>query len=36
VMPRDYKKVLTVMAAASAEGLNESDTAQRIMEAARG
>jgi glutamate synthase (NADPH/NADH) large chain len=36
VMPRDYKKVLTVMEAARAEGLNESDTAQRIMEAARG
>jgi glutamate synthase (NADPH/NADH) large chain len=36
VMPRDYKKVLTVIEAARAEGLNESDTAQRIMEAARG
>jgi glutamate synthase (NADPH/NADH) large chain len=36
VMPRDYRKVLTVMEAARAEGLNESDTAQRIMEAARG
>jgi glutamate synthase (NADPH/NADH) large chain len=36
VMPRDYKKVLTVMAAAKAEGLNEADTSARVMEASRG
>ena len=36
VMPRDYKKVLTVMAAARAEGLDESETAARVMEASRG
>jgi glutamate synthase (NADPH/NADH) large chain len=36
VMPRDYKKVLTVMAAARAEGLDEADTAARVMEASRG
>jgi len=36
VMPRDYKKVLSVMAIAKAEGLNEADTANRVMEASRG
>jgi glutamate synthase (NADPH/NADH) large chain len=36
VMPRDYKKVLTVMAAAKAEGLDEAQTADRVMEASRG
>ena len=36
VMPRDYKKVLTVMEVARNEGLNETETAHRIMEAARG
>lgn len=36
VMPRDYKKVLTVMEVARKEGLNEAETAHRIMEAARG
>jgi glutamate synthase (NADPH/NADH) large chain len=36
VMPRDYKKVLAVMATAKAEGLNEADTANRVMEASRG
>ena len=36
VMPRDYKKVLTVMAAARAEGLDEAGTAARVMEASRG
>jgi glutamate synthase (NADPH/NADH) large chain len=36
VMPRDYKKVLAVMAAAQAEGLNEAETANKVMEASRG
>jgi glutamate synthase (NADPH/NADH) large chain len=36
VMPRDYKKVLNVLAAAKAEGLDEEATANRVMEAARG
>ena len=36
VMPRDYKKVLTVIEAARTEGLDDNQTAQRIMEAARG
>jgi glutamate synthase (NADPH/NADH) large chain len=36
VMPVDYKRVLTVMAAAEAEGLDEAETVERIMEAARG
>jgi glutamate synthase (NADPH/NADH) large chain len=36
VMPRDYKKVLAVMATAKAEGLNEAETANRVMEASRG
>lgn len=36
VMPRDYKKVLTVMAAAKSEGLSEEETADRVMEASRG
>jgi glutamate synthase (NADPH/NADH) large chain len=35
-MPRDYKKVLAVMAAAQAEGLNEAETANKVMEASRG
>jgi glutamate synthase (NADPH/NADH) large chain len=35
-MPRDYKKVLNVLAAAKAEGLDEEATANRVMEAARG
>ncbi len=36
VMPRDYKKVLNVLAIAKAEGLDEEATANRVMEAARG
>jgi glutamate synthase (NADPH/NADH) large chain len=36
VMPRDYKKVLAVMATAKAEGLDEAETANRVMEASRG
>ena len=36
VMPRDYKKVLAVLEQARADGLNEEQTADRVMEAARG
>jgi glutamate synthase (NADPH) large chain len=36
VMPRDYKKVLTVIEAAHKDGLDEAETSHRIMEAARG
>ena len=36
VMPTDYKRVLTVMAAAEAEGLDEDTTMQRVMEASHG
>lgn len=36
VMPRDYKKVLDVMAKAKVEGLDEEATAERVMEASRG
>jgi len=36
VMPQDYKRVLEVMAKARTEGLNEQDTLDRVMEAARG
>jgi glutamate synthase (NADPH/NADH) large chain len=36
VMPRDYKSVLAVLAAAKAEGLTEEQTSDRVMEAARG
>ena len=35
VMPRDYKRVLTVMAQAESEGLDEEATVERVMEAAR-
>jgi hypothetical protein len=35
-MPRDYKSVLAVLAAAKAEGLTEEQTSDRVMEAARG
>ncbi len=35
VMPVDYKRVLTVMADARAEGLDETETVNRVMEAAR-
>ncbi|MEM9041972.1 MAG: glutamate synthase large subunit [Actinomycetota bacterium] len=35
VMPRDYKRVLTVMANAEADGLDEQATVERVMEAAR-
>jgi glutamate synthase (NADPH/NADH) large chain len=36
VMPKDYKRVLTVMQAADAEGLDEATTLTRVMEAAHG
>ena len=36
VMPRDYRGVLNVIAKAQAEGLNEDQTNERVMEAARG
>ncbi len=36
VMPRDYKSVLTAIAAAKAEGLNEEETNRRVMEVAHG
>ena len=35
VMPTDYKRVLTVIAQAEAEGLSEDETTARIMESAR-
>jgi hypothetical protein len=35
-MPKDYKRVLTVMQAADAEGLDEATTLTRVMEAAHG
>ena len=36
VMPRDYKRVLQVIAAATAEGLSDDETSRRIMAAAQG
>ncbi|MEY3640299.1 MAG: hypothetical protein RLZZ199_104 [Actinomycetota bacterium] len=36
VMPRDYRSVLNVIATAKADGLNEDQTNERVMEAARG
>ena len=36
VMPTDYKRVLTVLAAAAAEGLAEDAALQRVMEASHG
>jgi glutamate synthase domain-containing protein 3 len=36
VMPRDYRGVLDVIAKAKADGLNEEQTNERVMEAARG
>jgi glutamate synthase (NADPH/NADH) large chain len=36
VMPRDYKRVLQVLEEASAKGLNEDETAEMVMEVARG
>jgi glutamate synthase (NADPH/NADH) large chain len=36
VMPRDYRGVLNVIAKAKADGLNEEQTNERVMEAARG
>ncbi|HSM65923.1 MAG TPA: glutamate synthase large subunit [Ilumatobacteraceae bacterium] len=36
VMPKDYKRVLTVIAESKAAGLDEAQTVDKIMEAARG
>ncbi|MBA3803831.1 MAG: hypothetical protein H0X22_13155, partial [Acidimicrobiia bacterium] len=36
VMPSDYKRVLTVMAGAEADGLDEEATMRRVMEASHG
>jgi glutamate synthase (NADPH) large chain len=36
VMPTDYKRVLTVMRDAESAGLSETETLDRVMEAARG
>jgi len=36
VMPVDYARVLDVMKQAEADGLNEQETLDRVMEAARG
>jgi glutamate synthase (NADPH/NADH) large chain len=36
VMPTDYRRVLDVMAAAEAEGLDEERTLARVMEASHG
>jgi len=36
VMPVDFKRVLSVMAQAESEGLDEAETVNRVMEAARG
>ena len=36
VMPQDYKRVLAVMAEATAEGLSEDETLTRVMAAAHG
>ena len=36
VMPRDYRRVLDALAAASAEGLGEAEALDRVMEMSRG
>jgi len=36
VMPRDYRRVLDALAAASAEGLGETEAMERVMELSRG
>ncbi|HSL73341.1 MAG TPA: glutamate synthase large subunit [Ilumatobacteraceae bacterium] len=36
VMPKDYKRVLTVIAESKAAGLDDAETVDKIMEAARG
>jgi glutamate synthase (NADPH/NADH) large chain len=36
VMPRDYKRVLTVMKQAEEQGLGEAETLERVMETAHG
>ncbi len=35
VMPTDYKRVLTVMKQAAADGLDDEQTMHRVMEASR-
>jgi glutamate synthase (NADPH) large chain len=36
VMPQDYQRVLSVMAASATSGLSEDETLARVMEAAHG
>ena len=36
VMPRDYRRVLTVMKDASAAGLSEEETLVKVMESVHG
>ena len=36
VMPRDYRRVLDALAAASADGLGETEAMERVMELSRG
>ena len=36
VMPLDYRRVLEVMRQAEADGLDEDETLQRVMESAHG
>jgi hypothetical protein len=36
VLPRDYARVMTVLAKASADGLSEEETSQRVMESVHG
>ena len=36
VMPRDYERVLAVLEAATAEGLSEVATSERVMESVHG
>jgi glutamate synthase (NADPH/NADH) large chain len=36
VLPRDYARVMAVLARASAEGLSEEETSQRVMESVHG
>jgi glutamate synthase (NADPH/NADH) large chain len=36
VLPRDYARVMAVLAKASADGLSEEETSQRVMESVHG
>ena len=36
VLPRDYARVMAVLDAAARDGLNEDETAQRVMETVSG